>query len=444
MEKGTRRNGHARRSRGVERTWLDGPGRGRHHHGGPARPGRPSARSPWATPSTTRLRSSALACCSASTRLSPRPTAASDHDECHRWLAQGVYLACIVTPPLMLIVAALSFGFTRFGVTPAVAVPASSLPAHSQLEHASAAALRRHAPLPAGRRPGPRHHRHLRPRQPAQLGRQLGSHLRQARLSRAGRQRLGASPPASRASAWPRRCSASPGATSASAAIRCFAHWAAPQLDRLKQLVPPGRARRRADRAGSRRMESRDLFCGLPESRRPGHALHRAQLRQHHLHGPARCLGRGRRQRRPRHRSRRPRPRPPRRMARTWPRHRLHALRCVGVPGRAATRSSRSTPAIPRVLAVGPGLLGLAAAFQVFDGIQTVSTGALRGLGETRIPMFANFVGYWLLGLPLGFTLCFVLALGDLRDVDRPHPGPCRHLRHRCCAAGAATPPALP
>jgi multidrug resistance protein, MATE family len=66
----------------------------------------------------------------------------------------------------------------------------------------------------------------------------------------------------------------------------------------------------------------------------------------------------------------------------------------------------------PRVLAVGPGLLGLAAAFQIFDGIQTVSTGALRGLGETRVPMLANFVGYWILGLPLGFSLCFWLKWG--------------------------------
>jgi MATE family multidrug resistance protein len=63
----------------------------------------------------------------------------------------------------------------------------------------------------------------------------------------------------------------------------------------------------------------------------------------------------------------------------------------------------------PQVMAVGPGLLGLAAAFQIFDGIQTVSTGALRGLGETRIPMLANLAGYWVLGLPLGLTLCFVL-----------------------------------
>lgn len=66
----------------------------------------------------------------------------------------------------------------------------------------------------------------------------------------------------------------------------------------------------------------------------------------------------------------------------------------------------------PRVLAVGPKLLAIAAAFQIFDGVQTVSTGALRGLGETRVPMFANLVGYWLLGLPMGLTLCFVVRWG--------------------------------
>jgi MATE family multidrug resistance protein len=66
----------------------------------------------------------------------------------------------------------------------------------------------------------------------------------------------------------------------------------------------------------------------------------------------------------------------------------------------------------PQVMAVGPSLLGLAAAFQIFDGIQTVSTGALRGLGETRVPMLANLVGYWVLGLPLGLTLCFILHWG--------------------------------
>jgi MATE family multidrug resistance protein len=66
----------------------------------------------------------------------------------------------------------------------------------------------------------------------------------------------------------------------------------------------------------------------------------------------------------------------------------------------------------PQVMAVGPTLLGIAAAFQIFDGVQTVSTGALRGLGETRVPMLANLVGYWLLGLPLGLTLCFLVKWG--------------------------------
>lgn len=66
----------------------------------------------------------------------------------------------------------------------------------------------------------------------------------------------------------------------------------------------------------------------------------------------------------------------------------------------------------PAVLAVGPSLLWIAAAFQIFDGVQTVCTGALRGLGETRAPMIANFIGYWILGLPLGLILCFVLKWG--------------------------------
>ena len=58
------------------------------------------------------------------------------------------------------------------------------------------------------------------------------------------------------------------------------------------------------------------------------------------------------------------------------------------------------------------GAAGMVAAFQIFDGIQIVSTGALRGLGETRAPMLANLVGYWVLGLPLGFFLCFALKWG--------------------------------
>lgn len=59
------------------------------------------------------------------------------------------------------------------------------------------------------------------------------------------------------------------------------------------------------------------------------------------------------------------------------------------------------------VLSIGVGLLAWAALFQLFDGVQTVSTGALRGLGSTRVPMLVNLGGYWLFGLPIGYVLCF-------------------------------------
>jgi MATE family multidrug resistance protein len=61
----------------------------------------------------------------------------------------------------------------------------------------------------------------------------------------------------------------------------------------------------------------------------------------------------------------------------------------------------------PRVLATGVGFLFVAAIFQIFDGAQVVLTGALRGTGDTRTPMIANLVGYWLLGFPVGLLLCF-------------------------------------
>jgi MATE family multidrug resistance protein len=64
------------------------------------------------------------------------------------------------------------------------------------------------------------------------------------------------------------------------------------------------------------------------------------------------------------------------------------------------------------VLALAIPLLMIAAVFQVFDGIQVVTTGALRGAGNTRTPMLANFMGHWLLGLPTGYLLCFLFGFG--------------------------------
>jgi MATE family multidrug resistance protein len=64
------------------------------------------------------------------------------------------------------------------------------------------------------------------------------------------------------------------------------------------------------------------------------------------------------------------------------------------------------------VISLGIRLLAVAACFQLFDGIQTVATGALRGIGETRIPMLVNLCGYWAIGLPIGYLLCFNLHQG--------------------------------
>jgi MATE family multidrug resistance protein len=66
----------------------------------------------------------------------------------------------------------------------------------------------------------------------------------------------------------------------------------------------------------------------------------------------------------------------------------------------------------PGVLAVGVSLLYIAAFFQLFDGVQGVTTGVLRGLGDTRTPMMVAAFGYWVLGLPSGYILAFPLGMG--------------------------------
>jgi MATE family multidrug resistance protein len=66
----------------------------------------------------------------------------------------------------------------------------------------------------------------------------------------------------------------------------------------------------------------------------------------------------------------------------------------------------------PTVIQLGGTLLLVAAAFQLFDGLQAVATGILRGAGDTRTPMLTNLAGHWFLGLPLGYGLAFGLGHG--------------------------------
>jgi MATE family multidrug resistance protein len=67
----------------------------------------------------------------------------------------------------------------------------------------------------------------------------------------------------------------------------------------------------------------------------------------------------------------------------------------------------RAYTADANVMRVGVSLLAVSAAFQLFDGIQAVITGALRGAGDTRTPMICHLLAYWGLGLPMGYYLCF-------------------------------------
>ncbi len=59
----------------------------------------------------------------------------------------------------------------------------------------------------------------------------------------------------------------------------------------------------------------------------------------------------------------------------------------------------------PEVIDIAVQLLPIAVAFQLFDGTQVVAFGVLRGAGDVRLPTVFNLVGFWLIGLPLGYWL---------------------------------------
>jgi len=66
----------------------------------------------------------------------------------------------------------------------------------------------------------------------------------------------------------------------------------------------------------------------------------------------------------------------------------------------------------PPIIAAAAVLLPIAGVFQIFDGLQVVAAGALRGVGDTRVPMLLNLVGFWVLGLPTSLWLGFGLGWG--------------------------------
>jgi MATE family multidrug resistance protein len=64
------------------------------------------------------------------------------------------------------------------------------------------------------------------------------------------------------------------------------------------------------------------------------------------------------------------------------------------------------------VVVSGALLLRIAALFELFDGLQVVATGALRGLGNTHTAMLAHLGGYWAIGLPVAYLLGFHYGWG--------------------------------
>jgi len=66
------------------------------------------------------------------------------------------------------------------------------------------------------------------------------------------------------------------------------------------------------------------------------------------------------------------------------------------------------------VIAQAVPLVIIAGLFQLSDGLQVVSVGALRGLQDVKIPSLLIFVSYWIIALPLGYWMAFVLQWGAI------------------------------
>src|SRR6056297_2375238 len=66
------------------------------------------------------------------------------------------------------------------------------------------------------------------------------------------------------------------------------------------------------------------------------------------------------------------------------------------------------------VIAIGTGLLAAAALFQLVDAGQVMALGLLRGVQDTRVPMFMAAISYWGIGVPASYVLGFPLGLGGV------------------------------
>ena len=86
----------------------------------------------------------------------------------------------------------------------------------------------------------------------------------------------------------------------------------------------------------------------------------------------------------------------------------LSACALLAVPGFFAALYTD----VPGVVRMAVVLIPIAGMFQLFDGIQVVAAGVLRGAGDTHAPLIANVSGFWLVGMPVSLWLGFKAGLG--------------------------------
>ena len=66
----------------------------------------------------------------------------------------------------------------------------------------------------------------------------------------------------------------------------------------------------------------------------------------------------------------------------------------------------------PAVLPLAASLIGICGLILVFDGMQAVLMGALRGVADVWVPPGLQLISWWCVSVPIGYVLAFVAGLG--------------------------------
>ncbi|MCS7003724.1 MAG: MATE family efflux transporter [Cytophagales bacterium] len=64
------------------------------------------------------------------------------------------------------------------------------------------------------------------------------------------------------------------------------------------------------------------------------------------------------------------------------------------------------------VIKIATELIVIACCFEIFDGLQVVFIGALRGIGDVKTPFWVALLAYWIVALPIGYAISFQLHAG--------------------------------